>query len=149
MFSCPVALAMGWPGPQGPRCQDIRHRNQTVWLIQTLSWDWYLVSTASCWPKQVTGQPRSRRWETDFPLYGKSGNFFADGVGVGREACGCFCKPSITGTQRVAPRRSLCLGERVQRGEDRRREALLAFSSRLHLSLAPLGRGLKSCHLRP
>lgn len=32
--------------------------------------------------------------KTDFSLYGKSGRFFANDVGVGQEACGCFCKPS-------------------------------------------------------
>lgn len=57
---CPRAPAIGWPESTGPRSQDIRHRNQTMWLIQTQSWDWDFASTASCWPEQVTRPAQMR-----------------------------------------------------------------------------------------
>lgn len=42
--------------------------------------------------------PDPRDGKADVPLDGKSGSFFANAVGVGLEACGWFCKPSLAGT---------------------------------------------------
>ena len=152
VFGCPIALAVG--SFESTRPQMPKHQTQKPDSVVNIDpvRDWDIACTASCWPKQVTRPAQIREVGKQISLCGKRGSFFARSVGMGQEARAIPANLPSRGPRDSLPAGPCVWTKGCNHSEDGWREALLmrwAFSSRLHLSLATLGRGLKSCHRRP